>query len=166
MRVLGIDTALRASGVGVVARDGSRFTALDCGVIRTPASRPMSECLVNLRAGLLEVIARSSPTAVAIEGAFFHRNPRTAFTLGQARGVAILTCAEQNLPVFEYAPRRVKQAVVGFGAAGKEQVQHMVQRLLNLPTLPPPDAADALALALCHLQSSRTGHPLLSPAAM
>ena len=161
-RVLGIDTSLRSTGVGVVEACGSRLTAVEFGVLKAPAHARLSECLKCLHAGLAEIIARSQPAAAAIEGAFFSRNARTAMILGHARGVAIAVCAAQALPVYEYAPRRVKQAVVGFGAAAKEQIQSMVTKLLSLPAAPPEDASDALAIAICHLHS-RTGYAALMP---
>lgn len=156
-RVLGIDTSLRSSGVGVVLKEGSRFTALSYGALRTPTSAPISECLKRLRAGLIDIIQKDAPTVASIEGAFFFQNAHTALVLGQARGVAIETCSEFGLPVYEYAPRRVKQAVVGHGAASKSQIRHMIKTLLNLPTLPQADAADALAMAICHFHTA-TGY--------
>jgi crossover junction endodeoxyribonuclease RuvC len=156
-RVLGIDTSLRCSGVGVVVKQGNRYTAASYGAIRIAATASISECLNRLRTGLVDIIKTDSPEAVSIEGAFFFQNAHTALVLGQARGVAIQTCVEFGLPVYEYAPRRVKQAVVGYGAASKTQVQSMMKTLLNLPTLPQSDAADALALALCHFHSA-TGY--------
>jgi crossover junction endodeoxyribonuclease RuvC len=161
-RVLGIDTSLRSTGVGVVEACGSRLTAVEFAVLKAPAPARLSACLTRLNAGLVEIIARSQPAAAAIEGAFFSRNAQTAMILGHARGVAIAVCAAHGLPVYEYAPRRVKQAVVGFGAATKEQIQRMVTKLLNLPAEPPEDASDALAIAICHLHN-RTGYAALMP---
>ncbi|HMP96024.1 MAG TPA: crossover junction endodeoxyribonuclease RuvC [Kiritimatiellia bacterium] len=149
--VLGVDTALRSTGVGVV--DGSfkapRFVT--CGVIKTPAGRPHTECLRRLDAGITELIAETRPDAVAIEGIFFCKNVRTAMILGQARGVVLAAAARAGVPVYEYAPRDVKLALSGFGAASKEQVARMISGILRLKQTPPPDAADALAIALCHL---------------
>ncbi len=152
MRVLGIDTALRCTGLGVVEREGQRWRVVDYGLVRNPDSLKHSACLCRLQDGLREFIQRTQPEQVAVEGGFFARNARTAMILGEARGVAIATAAAAGLPVFEHAPRRVKQAVVGFGGAQKEQVGRMVMRLLGLREEPPPDAADALAIAICHLQ--------------
>ncbi len=160
MRVLGIDTALRTTGVGVVESRGSRLTAVEFGTLRTPAGRPVSECLRRLHLGLLELIERAAPEAASIEGAFFCRNVATAMVLGQARGVAIAACACRGVPIYEYAPRRVKQAVVGYGQADKTQVAHMVARMLNLEGEIQADAADALALAICHLHG-HTGYAAL-----
>lgn len=154
MRVLGIDTSLRSTGVGVVEARGNRLRAVECGAVKIPAGKPLSECLVLLASGLTEVIERTNPIAVALEGVFYCKNVKTAVILGEARGVAIATCAGRGLPVYEYAPRRVKQAVVGFGAAGKEQVRKMVMTLLALKEEPQEDAGDALAVAICHLHNA------------
>jgi crossover junction endodeoxyribonuclease RuvC len=151
MRVLGIDTSLRSTGIGVVESAGSRYRSVSWEVLKVPASRPVSACLLRVAEGIGDCIAAAAPDAVAIEGAFFCRNARTAMLLGQARGAAIAACARCGVPVYEYAPRRVKQAVVGYGGADKSQVQKMVASMLGLDHLPPDDAADALALAICHL---------------
>lgn len=161
-RVLGIDTSLRSTGFGVIEAQGSRLTSVEHGVIRIPAAAPHSQCLLRLQTGLREVLERARPSSVAIEGIFYCKNVKTAVTLGEARGVAIVACAALGVPVFEYAPRRVKQAVVGHGGAGKEQVLQMVMRLLSLREEPPEDAADALALAICHTHS-RSSCALLMP---
>ncbi len=154
-RVLGIDTSLRCTGLGVVEMQGSTLHAVEFRCLATRPGWRHSECLRHIAEGIRRIIEETEPTAVAIEGAFFCKNVKTAITLGEARGVAIATCAEAGLPVFEYAPRRVKQAVTGVGAADKQQVMKMVMRLLGLDTDVQQDAADALALAICHLQSSR-----------
>ena len=153
MRVLGIDTSLRSTGYGVVEQDGSKLKFIEAGTIRTPDGRKLSECLTRLADGLAEVIGRTHPDAASIEGIFFSRNVRTAVILGEARGVAIASCARAGIPVYEYEPRRMKQALVGFGGAQKEQVMRMVVRLLSLKEEPQSDAADGLALAICHLHS-------------
>ncbi|NQU38349.1 MAG: crossover junction endodeoxyribonuclease RuvC [Lentisphaerae bacterium] len=160
-RILGIDTALRASGVGVVEATGSKLSLVAYNVIRSKPSIPLSQCLLRLDEGLQDIIRETTPDAVAIEGAFFFKNARTAMVLGQARGVAIATCTRHGLKLYEYAPRRVKQAVVGFGGAQKPQVQKMIVTLLNLSETPPADASDALALAICHLHSC-TSHTVLA----
>ena len=152
-RVLGVDTSLRATGVGVVEAAGSRLTALHHGTLRTSAGRPLSACLLTLQDGIAELLASFRPDVVAVEGVFFARNVRTTLLLGQARGAVLAQCARSGVPVYEYEPRRVKLAVVGFGGAAKEQVQHMVASILHLPALPPEDAADALAIAICHLHN-------------
>ena len=162
MRVLGIDASLRSTGYGVVESRGSRWVCLEAGLVRNPASRLHSECLAVLQRELGAVIARTQPQAAAIEGGFYFKNARTALVLGEARGVLIATCAAAGLPVFEYAPRRVKQSLTGAGAAGKDQVAKMVCRVLGLTEPPPEDAADALAIALCHLHG-QTGVAALQP---
>lgn len=159
-RVLGIDTSLRSTGVGVVERRGSQFRCVAFSVIRSTRTVPLSQCLVRLSEGLRETVRAHEPQTASIEGAFYSHNARTAMTLGQARGVAIATCAGLGLSVYEYAPRRVKQAVVGFGGADKSQVQKMVVSLLGLDETPPEDASDALALAICHLQGRSSYAPL------
>ena len=163
MRVLGIDTSLRSSGYGVVESCGSQFKSITYGIIRNPPSRPLSACLANIHREVSSLIITTQPEAVSIEGIFFCKNARTALILGQARGVVIACCAVAGLPVFEHEPRKVKQSVVGYGAADKIQVARMVMRLLNLPDVPEQeDATDALAIALCQLQS-RTGYSALDP---
>ena len=152
-RILGVDTSLRSTGVGVVDASGSRLSAIDYGTLPNPASRPLSACLLAIEDGIAEIIARHQPDAVAVEGVFFAKFARTALLLGHARGAVIAQCARLGLPVFEYEPRRVKQAVVGQGGAAKGQVQRMIQSILHLPEPPPEDAADALAIAICHIQN-------------
>ncbi|MBM4148003.1 MAG: crossover junction endodeoxyribonuclease RuvC [Lentisphaerae bacterium] len=156
MRVLGIDTSLRSTGVGVVESVGSSLRAVDFRVLRTGSALRVSACLLAIDRGIREIIDSTRPDAAAIEGAFFCKNARTSMVLGEARGVAIAACAASGIPVFEYAPRRVKQAVAGFGAASKEQIQAMVSRLLGLDKAPAADAADALALAVCHINGLST----------
>ena len=160
MRALGIDTSLRSTGAGIVVSRGTSLRAVEYTTLRVPPGRPVSECLKGIHTGLTELIERTAPQAVAIEGAFFARNARTAMLLGEARGTAISVCALHGLPVYEYAPRRLKQAVTGHGNAAKEQVRSMVMSLLNLAEPPQEDAGDALALAICHLHS-RSSHALL-----
>ena len=152
-RVLGVDTSLRSTGVGVVEVAGSRLTAIQYGTLSNPASRPLSACLLAIEDGVAELIATHHPDAAAVEGVFFAKYVRATLLLGHARGAVIAQCARLGLPVFEYEPRRVKQAVVGQGGAAKGQVQRMVQSILNLPEPPPEDAADALAIAICHIQN-------------
>ena len=162
MRVLGVDTSLRSSGVAVVEERGSTLVAVDYGTITISPGRPLSDCLKCLHEGLVRLIERHRPEQAALEGVFYFKNVKTAATLAHARGVAIAVCALAGLPVFEYPPRRVKQAVVGYGAAEKEQVRRMVMALLALKEEPGEDAGDALAIAICHLHS-RTGHKALAP---
>ncbi len=164
-RILGIDTSLRSTGIAVVEAKGNELSAVDYGKIKVSASKPLSECLVALSKGLDDIIKKTRPDAVAIEGAFYSKNAKTAMTLGQVRGVAIAVCAAKNLPVYEYAPRRIKQAVTGNGAADKSQVRKMVMTLLALKEEPQEDAGDALAIAICHLHNM-TGHAALAPEAI
>lgn len=153
-RILGIDPGSRITGYGVVDFDGptSRYVAsgtVRCGDGDLPAR------LREIFASLGEVIATHAPDESAIEQVFMHRNADSALKLGQARGAAICACTSHDLAIGEYTPRQIKQAVVGSGAATKAQVQQMVQRLLALAAVPPSDAADALAVALCHGQARR-----------
>ena len=150
LRILGIDTSLRSSGVGIIEVDGSSLRAVAYGCIRNKPKLPHSACLENIFDSITELIETHRPDCVAIEGAFFARNANTAMILGEARGAAIAACAKKGLEVSEHSPRRVKQAVVGTGAAQKEQVARMVVQLLGLSELPQEDAADALAIAICH----------------
>ncbi|WFB34765.1 crossover junction endodeoxyribonuclease RuvC [Kiritimatiellota bacterium B12222] len=156
VRILGVDTSLRSTGVAVIQSNGIRHQAVTYGRIHAPASWPRSKCLVQLQAQLAEVIAKEKPDTVAIEGIFFCKNIKTAFILGEARGTVICTCATAGLPVYEYAPRKVKQGVVGSGAADKTQVAMMIKRLFALKEIPQNDAADALAIAYCHATQLRT----------
>lgn len=155
MRILGIDPGMALLGYGVVAAtDPPR--ALAYGVFRTDARKPLELRLVELYEGLDELIQTWNPEVVVLEQLFFARNVTTALAVGQARGVALLLCGQRGLPVAEYTPAQVKQAVGGYGRAGKRQMQEMVRLLLGLPELPQPDdAADALAIALCHVQHNR-----------
>ncbi len=155
MIILGIDPSLRGTGWGIVQVQGSSFCTPAFGVIRNAQNLRPSLCLVAIRKKLTEVIGLYMPTVVAIEGLFYANNIRTALTMGQARGAALLTAAEAGLEIFEYAPRLVKQSVVGAGAASKPQVGFMVRTLLALRETPEPDAADALAIALTHANSRK-----------
>ncbi len=161
-RVLGVDTSLRSTGVGVVEARGSRMQVVEYAVLRMPTKAALSECLCTLHRQIGEIIDRTAPAAIAIEGIFFCRNMKTALTLGEARGAVIAAGAAHKLPIYEYAPRRVKQAIVGFGGAEKDQVGQMVSAILGLAKPPPEDAADALAIAICHINST-SRHALLAP---
>lgn len=162
MRVLGIDTSLRSTGVGVVESLAGRTLALEYGRIHNPDRAALSECLLRIDGGIREIISRTKPDLAAIEDIFFAKNARTAMVLGEARGVVIAACATSGLPVYEYSPRRVKQSVTGSGAAEKQQVRRMVMVMLGLDKDPQEDAGDALAIALCHL-NSRSPAPELQP---
>jgi len=150
--ILGIDPSLRGTGYGVVRTGRPGPEALGSGVIHCPAAWERSRCLVRIVGVLREVIAQHQPAVCAIEGLFFAQNLQTALLMGEARGASLLAAAEAGLEIYEIAPRKVKQAIVGYGAAQKLAVAKMVQRLLHLPDPPAPDAADALALALTLVQ--------------
>lgn len=156
--VLGIDTSLRSTGLGVVAADGMRQRALHHEVVKNPKSWGHPECLHHIHERVTAVIADFQPTVIAIEGIFYCKNFKVAFALGEARGAAMTAAASAGLSVFEYPPRSVKKGVVGSGRAAKEQVGHMVKMILGLSEVPADDAADALAIALCHLQQSQLSH--------
>jgi crossover junction endodeoxyribonuclease RuvC len=152
MRVLGIDTALRTTGVAIVEKNGNIWRAVEFGLIKNPQSAPHSVCLTKLFSGIREIIERTKPDSVAIEGIFFSKNIKVAVILGEARGAVIAACGSAGVPVFEHSPRSVKQALVGFGSAHKGQVSKMAMAMLGLREVPPEDAADALGIAICHLQ--------------
>ena len=149
-RVLAIDPALRKTGFGVLDRRGKDIRALAYGVVANKQALAQSACLVEIRQTLADVIEKHRPEACAIEGIIYVQSHKTAITMGAARGAAMIAAAEFGLPIYEYAPRKVKQAVVGKGAAQKDQVAFMVRALLGLDETPPPDAADALAIGIAH----------------
>jgi len=148
--ILGVDPSLRGTGFGVVRLDKKKPATLAQGTIQCPAKWSRSECLVAISKTLREVIATHRPTVCAIEGLFYAQNPKTALIMGEARGAAMAAIAEGGLEIYEIAPRKVKQSIVGHGNAQKIAVAKMVQRMLALDELPAPDAADALALALTY----------------
>lgn len=150
--ILGVDPSLRGTGFGVVRLAQPHPVARAYGQIACPASWPRSRCLVRIVEVMREVLREHGPTVCVVEGLFYAQNLQTALLLGEARGAALSVVAEAGLEIYEMAPRKVKQAIVGYGAAQKLAVAKMVQRLLNLTKLPEPDAADALALALAHAQ--------------
>lgn len=149
MRILGLDPGLRVTGYGVIEKAGSVLTYVSSGCIKSPDGE-LPDRLKNILNSVQEVIARHAPDQVAVEKVFVNVNPQSTLLLGQARGAAICAAVSRDLPVSEYTALQVKQAVVGNGHAKKEQVQEMVKRLLKLPGYPSPDAADALACAICH----------------
>jgi crossover junction endodeoxyribonuclease RuvC len=162
MFVLGIDPGLTRCGYGAVRQENGKPVAVVSGVLTTPTSNPLAERLAELLRELRLLFARLSPEVVVVERVLFQTNARTAMSVGQASGLALASAAEAGIPVVQYSPNEVKQAVTGWGNAGKDQVQRMVQVLLDMPEKPsPPDIADALALALCHLASA----PLMRAAA-
>ena len=156
MRILGIDPGLQVTGFGVIDKRGGRLAYVTSGCVKTPAGE-LAERLKVILDGLAEVIARHAPHVAAVEKVFVNANAQSTLALGQARGTAICAAVLARLPVAEYTALQVKQAVVGTGHAGKEQVQHMVRRLLELPGDPRPDAADALACAICHAHGASLG---------
>jgi crossover junction endodeoxyribonuclease RuvC len=153
--VLGIDPGTATTGYGVVEEIGGQLRALASGVIRTSADQPMPTRLQAIHREIKKLTAEWQPTEAAVEELFFSNNVRTAMSVGQARGVALLALADAGLPVAEYTPLAIKQAVTGYGSADKTQMQEMVKMLLGLSEVPrPDDAADALAVAICHLHSA------------
>lgn len=158
MLALGIDPGTAITGYGLVRETEEQgLVAVDYGVIRTPAKMPMPKRLVLLYENLEELLQTHSPDSSAVEKLYFQKNVRTAMSVSQARGVTLLALARANLPIAEYTPTEIKQAITGYGAADKKQMQDMVRILLNLDEIPQPDdAADALAVAVCHLQSAKT----------
>ena len=152
--ILGVDPSLRGTGFGVIRLARPHPVALAHGTISCPPGWEHSRCLVKISRTLREVLREHRPSVCVVEGLFFAQNLQTAIVLGEARGAALAVIAEAGLEIFEIAPRKVKQAIVGYGAAQKSAVAKMVQRLLNLPQPPAPDAADALALALAHAQEN------------
>jgi crossover junction endodeoxyribonuclease RuvC len=155
VRVFGIDPGSERTGYGCVDTDGSRHRIVACGAIRTPAGAAFPEKLLAIHTGLTALLAEWRPDSVAVENLFHAVNVRSALKLGHARGVAMLAAVDAGLPVIEYSPAEVKVAVVGYGRAEKSQMQQMVKMLLGLDAAPSPhDAADALALAICHLHTA------------
>ena len=154
--VLGIDPGTAHTGYGVVFARGGTLAALDGGVLRTDAHETLERRLTRIHGQITELIEEHQPEAVAVEDLFFGQNARSAFAVGQARGVTLLAAGQAGVPCFSYTPQAVKQAVCGSGRADKGQVQRMVGALLKLPAPPEPDhAADALAVAICHANGAR-----------
>ncbi|MCC6962101.1 MAG: crossover junction endodeoxyribonuclease RuvC [candidate division Zixibacteria bacterium] len=152
MRILGLDPGLAVTGFGLVEIDQRGTRLLDAGTFSTSTGR-MAERLREIFRRTSELLERESPDEVALEEGFYGKNVKVALSLGQARGAILLACSLKNIPIFEYAPREVKQSVVGRGAASKEQVNYMVKALLNIKELPAAlDVSDALAVAYCHFQ--------------
>ena len=154
MRILGIDPGIATIGFSVLDADRGKQNLLCCGVITTPAGTSLSSRLDRIFSDLKELIAAYSPDAMAVEELFFNTNITTGISVAHGRGVILLAAFQAGVPVFEYTPSQVKQAVVGYGKAEKRQVIDMVTRILHLPSPPKPDdAADAVAIALCHARS-------------
>jgi crossover junction endodeoxyribonuclease RuvC len=158
VKIFGIDPGSERTGFGCVESSGSRHRLIVCGAIAAPARATFPERLSVIHTGLAALLARHRPDCVAVENIFYARNVRSALKLGHARGVALLAAAEAGLSVVEYAPAEIKRAVVGYGRAEKSQIQKMVRLLLGLDALPAPhDAADALAVAICHMHRATGG---------
>ena len=160
--ILGIDPSVRGTGFGLLRVAGRQLTALAHGTVRCPAKWERSRCLAQIARAIREQIQRHQPTVCVVEGLFYAQNIQTAIIMGEARGASLVAAAEAGLEIFEIAPRKVKQAIVGYGAAQKLAVAKMVQRMLNLPEPPEADAADALALALAFAQTN-SRHSLEQP---
>lgn len=155
MRILGIDPGVAIVGFGIIESERNVQQLVRCGVITTPAHTQLSYRLHSIYMDLTDLIKAFKPDAIAVEELFFNTNITTGISVAQARGVILLACYESGVPVFEYTPLQVKQAVVGYGRAEKAQVMDMVKRILRLQEVPrPDDAADAVAIALCHARSA------------
>jgi len=151
VKILGLDPGNAITGYGLITAEKGGYHLEEYGALRTPAGMPQEKRLVMLYDSLNELLCRISPDQVAVEQLFFNTNTTTAVPVGQARGVLLLACAQKQLPVAEYTPLQVKQALTGYGRADKQQIQYMVCRLLNMEAVPKPDdAADALAIAITH----------------
>lgn len=155
MRILGVDPGIATIGFGIVDSEGLRCSLVKCGVITTPAHTMLSSRLEHIFDDMTEIISMFHPDAVSVEELFFNTNLTTGISVAHGRGVILLACRKCGVPIFEYTPLQVKQAVVGYGRAEKKQVMDMVRRICNLTEVPrPDDAADAVALALCHARST------------
>ncbi len=160
--ILGIDPGTQTTGYGLICVESHRIVLLDFGCIRPPKSHTPAEKYLAIFEGVNALLEKYAPVAISVESQFFHKNAQSALKLGMAKGAALISAARKKIPVYEYAPRKAKLAVVGNGAASKEQVQKMLQLLLNLSSLPEPeDAADALALAICHAHASKFNSKVL-----
>lgn len=154
MKILGIDPGFAIVGYGIIDHTGNKFKTIEYGAVTTEANEDMFVRFKKIYDGVTEIIERTNPEAMAIEELFFNSNQKTAINVAQARGIILLAAMNKNVPIFEYTPLQVKQAVVGYGRADKTQVQQMVKALLNLEKVPKPDdTADALAIAICHAHS-------------
>lgn len=159
MRVLGIDPGTATTGFGLVESNRGKLKLIDYGIIKTAADIKMPERLCQISSKVNEIIAEYKPDAVAIEELYYFKNAKTVITVAQSRGVIMMTAAMADKEIAEYTPLQVKQSVVGYGKADKKQVQLMVKTILNMEDLPKPDdAADALAIAICHIHSHRLGN--------
>lgn len=150
MRILGIDPGSQNTGYGVIIKEGNYLRPLIYGEIKPEKNTRLSSVLAKIHQRLSDVIAEAKPQAIALENIFYGKNVRSLIKQAQVRGVVIFSGAEKDIPIYEYTPLEIKKAVVGYGRAEKRQVQAMVKAILKLPILPPADAADALAAAICH----------------
>ncbi len=155
MRTLGIDPGSRVTGYGVVEQAGGRIVRVEHGEIRIKSGEPFTRCLARIYDELTGVIERTKPDAVALEDLFYGKNVKSLIKQGHVRGVALLAASRSGIPVHEYTPLEVKKAVVGYGQAEKQQVQMMIRAMLKLPETLPPDASDALAVAICHTHTKK-----------
>lgn len=157
MKILGLDPGTAITGYGVIEVTGNRYKLLDYGCIRTPAHTPLPQRLNLIHGAVSQLLEGFQPEQTAVEELFFSRNTKTALSVAQARGVLLLAAAQKGIPVTGYTPLQVKQAIVGYGQADKQQIQYMVAKLLSMKAMPKPDdAADALAIALCHAHYYQT----------
>lgn len=157
-RILGIDPGYAIVGCGVVEYDGRNFTTLDYGPITTPAGMPFADRLAIIYDGMIELLDKYHPDAMSVEKLYFNTNQKTAIDVAQARGVILLAAQQKGVPFYEYTPLQVKQSVVGYGRAVKQQIIEMTTRILNLKKPPKPDdVADALAIAICHAHCAASG---------
>lgn len=162
MRILAVDPSLRGTGFAILEEKGSRIRCLEYSVVKNSSSLSQEACLVEIHEAISAAITRHEPSALAIEKVIYVQSYPTAIILGAARGVAVLAAAQKGLPVHEYPPKRVKQAVVGKGAAAKEQVAFMIRALLGLTETPPSDAADAIAIGITHLRTMASPLPRIT----
>lgn len=163
MIILGIDPGSHITGFGLVEERGGNLSHIENGLIQLPASRASPEKLALLFRDIQKLIERYQPTVVSVENVFYSKNIKSTLKLGEARGMALLAASLKEIPVVEYAARAVKQAIAGYGAATKEQIQRTVRTLLRLPDIPEENAADALALAICHAHSYKWRERISSP---
>jgi crossover junction endodeoxyribonuclease RuvC len=155
MRIIGIDPGYAILGYGVVDMTVSKYSLVECGVLTTDKASPMPDRLKKVYSMLMDVIAEFGPDVAAVEELYFNSNAKTAIRVGEARGAAILACANAGMPVHEYTPLQIKQALAGYGRADKRQIQEIVRRICGLAEAPKPDdAADAVAAAICHGNSA------------
>ena len=160
MTILGIDPGTATMGFGVVRKDNGKLIHVDHGAIRTSKDDHQAVRLVQLYDGVEELIRKYKPVAISVEKLFFSANSNTAMTVGEARGVVLLAAAKNSLPIYEYTPLQIKMAITGYGRAEKRQIQEMVKLILKLETFPKPDdAADGLAIAICHINSFNPNLP-------